>query len=142
MEAGSIIIPVFNSIGMTKKCIAHIKETNKQSRYEIIIIDNGSTDETSEVLSKEEGITYVRNAQNLGISKAFNQGSRAAKNNILFFMHNDVFVYEENWIKKIIEFISKIPRVGIVGLYGAKTILRNGQVRGKTIVHSKVKGPP
>lgn len=137
MEEVSIIIPVLNKIEATIKCIDTIKRFNRNSLYEIIIIDNGSIDETPAVLANKKDIVYVRKTENLGISKAYNEGAKLAKYNILCFMHNDVFVYEEDWISKMSDFICKTPDAGIIGLYGAKTMRKDGSFRGRTIVHSK-----
>lgn len=141
MEGISIIIPVFNKLDITRKCINYIREFNQQFPLEIVIVDNGSTDKTPEVLSNEKDITYIRNQENLGISKAYNHGTKIAKYDLLCFMHNDVFLFENKWILKIRDFILKTPKVGIVGLYGAKTLRRDGSFMGKTIVHSKKDSP-
>ena len=137
----SIIIPVFNKLEVTKMSIQNIKACNPGSHPEIIIVDNASTDETPQVLSKEKDIVYIRNTENIGISKAYNNGARVARNNSLSFMHNDVFIYEKDWAAKIQDVITKTPQVGIVGLYGAKAIRKDGSFRGKTIVHSKKDAP-
>lgn len=142
MEKVSIIIPVFNQIETTLDCIANIREFNKDSSlFEIIVVDNGSTDDTPQVLSNDKGIVYIRNKENVGLSKAYNSAARQARYNILCFMHNDVFVYEDNWVSTLSGFICKTQDAGIVGLYGAKTIRKDGSFRGKTIVHSKKDSP-
>lgn len=141
MEGISIIIPVLNKIETTLKCIDTIKRFNKNSPFEIIIVDNGSIDDTPSVLSDNRNIVYIRNIENLGLSKAYNNAVKMAKCNILCFMHNDVFVYEEEWISKIKDFIMKTSDAGIIGLYGAKTMRKDGSFRGRTIVHSKKDAP-
>lgn len=141
MEGVSIIIPVLNKLEMTENCINHIKKFNTKCIYEIIVFDNGSTDSTQEVLSNNKGIVYIRSHENLGLSKAYNFSYQRARYDVLCFMHNDVFVYEEGWIDRIRSFISQTPKAGIVGLYGAKTIRKDGSFRGKTIIHSKRYSP-
>jgi len=137
MQGVSIIIPVFNKAEVTMECINHIREANKKNTYEIIVIDNGSTDNTHDLLSKDEGLVYIREQENIGISKAYNNAGRIAKNNIFCFMHNDVFIFKKDWTTKIKDFILMAPDAGIIGFYGAKRIRRDGSFRGKTIVHSK-----
>lgn len=141
MEGVSLIIPVFNKSDITRRCIDQIKKLNRRSDFEIIVVDNGSTDETPSMLSKDHSIVYIRNAENLGISKACNLAGGRARYDVLCFMHNDVFVYEEEWTSKIRQFILRHSGTGVVGLYGAKTLRKNGSFRGKTIVHSKKDRP-
>ncbi|RJQ49307.1 MAG: glycosyltransferase [Nitrospiraceae bacterium] len=138
MEGVSIIIPVFNKVKTTLECIDFIREHNRNCTYEIIIVDNGSTDGTRDMLTH---FTFIRNEKNLGVAKALNIGAGAARYDILCFMHNDVFVYRKDWPAEIYRFISTKEDSGVVGLYGAKTLRRDGSFRGKTIVHAK-KGRP
>ncbi len=168
MERLSIIIPVFNKIETTRKCIDSIRGQNESDAYEIIIVDNGSTDETQKYFSGgntpltpldrgeespplEKGdvggfsdvtsITYIRNTENLGVAKALNIGAGAAKYDMLCFMHNDVFVLRENWTAAISKFITETKNAGVVGLYGAKVMRKDGSFRGKSIVHAKKDSP-
>lgn len=146
MEGISIIIPVFNKIEITVKCIDLIRQLNKDCSFEIIIVDNGSTDATQQTFTSGAGlnpspasgqITYIRNEKNLGVAKALNLGTESAKYDCLCFMHNDVFIHKKKWIAEICNFIFKTPAAGVVGLYGAKTIRKDGSFRGKTILHAK-----
>lgn len=150
MEAISVIIPVFNKIETTVRCIDSIRQRNEGCSFEIIIVDNGSTDSTQQIFILGAGfkpvpasgqIVYIRNHENLGVAKAFNIGANAAKYNIFCFMHNDVFVFKDNWMAALQDFIVKTSKAGVVGLYGAKTLLKDGRFRGKTIVHAKKDSP-
>lgn len=141
MEGLSIIIPVHNKLEMTKRCLEEIKSRNNESEYEIIVFDNGSNDDTEKFLSQDKTIKYIRSEKNLGISGAYNRGAEEAIYPFLCFMHNDVFVLKDNWIKDIINFLKDTPEVGIVGLYGAKSIRKDASYRGKGIVHSKKDNP-
>ena len=141
MEGISIIIPVFNKLDATQKCIQHIRETKISCDHEIIIVDNGSTDETQEFILNDHKIIYIRNDTNLGVAKALNAGAAEAGYDLLCFMHNDVFVYQENWPVIIRKFIRENPGAGVVGLYGAKTIRADSSFRGKSIVHAKRDNP-
>ncbi len=141
MEGLSIIIPVFNKIEITLKCIGSIKKYNRACAYEIIIVDNGSTDGTRAVLSEDKAVTYIRNEENAGAAGGFNRGAGAAGYGILCFMHNDVFVFRDNWTAAICDFLAGTANTGVAGLYGAKTMRRDGSFRGRTIVHAEKDNP-
>ena len=141
MEGISVIIPVHNRLEMTKGCVECIGEKNPGYLYEIIIIDNGSTDETGDFFSRATTVVYHRNESNLGISEALNQGAHLARHDIFCFLHNDVFIHEKDWMKKVSNFFSQNTMKGVVGFYGAKCIRKDGTFRGKTIIHAKKDSP-
>jgi GT2 family glycosyltransferase len=136
MEGISIIIPVYNKLEITLRCIEHIRKMNRKGVAEIIIVDNGSTDATPVMLSKQSDIAYIRSLENLGIAKAFNCAAENAKGDIFCFMHNDVFVHEQEWAARLAAFIRTTTDAGVVGLYGAKMLRRDGSFRGRTIIHA------
>ncbi len=141
MDSVSVIIPVYNKLEITLRCIRHIRDQNIGGAYEIIVVDNGSTDATEETLSRSGDIIYIRNRENLGLSKAYNLAADNARHETFCFMHNDVFVFGKDWLKKIEDFLQQDARSGIVGLYGARTIRRDGNFRGRTILHA-ARGAP
>jgi len=88
--SGSVsgIVVCHNAVGLTKKCIGLLKSTGCD---EIILIDNGSTDETEEWAMGEK-IIYIKNQINLGCGIGRNQGAKHANGEYLFFIDNDQFV--------------------------------------------------
>ena len=76
----SIVIATCNLLGFTRLCIDYIRK-NTIIPYELVIVDNGSTDGTREYfgeLSKKLDVNYLRNEKNLGPIIAINQGIRAS----------------------------------------------------------------
>jgi O-antigen biosynthesis protein len=136
VEGISIIIPVYNKLEITLRCLEHIRQMNPKGQAEIIIVDNGSTDATPVILSKRSDIAYIRSQENLGIAKAFNCAAEKATYDIFCFMHNDVFIYEQEWAARLEGFIRTTTGAGLVGLYGAKMLRRDGSFRGWTIMHA------
>lgn len=92
----SIIIPVYNQVSYTKTFLSSIKKYTT-SLYEVIVIDNGSFDETQEYLSKLNWVNVIRNNENLGCAKAWNQGIEIAKGEWLCVLNNDIVVTRE-WL--------------------------------------------
>ena len=89
----SIIIPVYNSGKYLEKCISSIKR-NKCEEYEIIIIDDGSNDGTSEICDKysDEFQIKVIHQKNSGVSNARNRGLKLARGEYITFVDSDDYV--------------------------------------------------
>lgn len=87
----SIIIPTWNHLDLTQKCIKSIRETCMDEDYEIIVVDNASTDGSVEWLSRQPDILLIVNDKNLGFPKACNQGAMLARGD-LFFLNNDTIL--------------------------------------------------
>lgn len=111
----SIVIPVFNRIDLTRDCLASI-QTNTAGNYEIVVVNNASTDGTTEFLREKEKsgvIRHIQNESNLGFSRACNQGAQAAKGSLVLFLNNDTQV-TKGWLEAMIQAAER-PQVGIVG---------------------------
>lgn len=103
----SIVIPVFNKSNFTKSCLNDLVKLPKD--HEIIVVNNGSTDDTTNVLhgfSKDhDNIIVIFNEENLGFAKACNIGyGKASAPNILF-LNNDIRVKSnfDTWTQPLIE---------------------------------------
>jgi len=91
-----IIIPVFNNWKYTKKCIDSVIKNTKD--YNLIVIDNGSSDDTATELKKLD-VKVITNKANLGFVKAINQGLLNTKNDVVL-LNNDTEV-SKRWLEKI-----------------------------------------
>ena len=96
----SIIIPVFNRMELTRLCIDAIKECTPEGSYELIVIDNGSTDNTPEYLA-ETGAQVIRFPENRGIAFAWNAGMRKATGKYFVFLHSDALV-SPGWLAALL----------------------------------------
>ncbi|MCD6093491.1 MAG: glycosyltransferase [Candidatus Omnitrophica bacterium] len=137
-NACDIIIPVWNQLECTKKCIESILKNTYHS-YRLIIVDNGSQDRTSEYfsnLSKKCAVKYIRNQTNLGTIVAINQGIKESAADYLCIMHNDVIIYEEGWLWRIIKMMEEDSFIGIAGLAGRQIIDKNGEYKEGTLIHN------
>ena len=81
----SIIIPCWNQVAYTQQCVAALRRCCREP-WELIVIDNGSTDETGTYLAGVRDmaavpVTVVTNATNLGFPAAINQGLRVRAGN-------------------------------------------------------------
>lgn len=106
----SIVIPVFNKFNFTKSCIDDL--LHLPSDHEIIIVDNGSSDETKNLQGNKE-ILYVRNSENLGFAKACNIGYGVSSAPNVLFLNNDIRVKsdKDSWTQSLL----KLCSYGLVG---------------------------
>ena len=127
----SIVIPVCNKMELTVQCLTALARLPEQLHYEVIVVDNGSSDGTSEFLKQLGGdARIITNSENLGFAKACNQGARAARGRFLIFLNNDTIPLE-NWLAALVAEVTSHPEVGIVGsklLYEDDTIQHAGVV--------------
>ncbi len=109
----SVIVPVWNDERRVVKCINALK--NQQfvpEAYEIIIIDNGSTDRTFEEIQRIEGITVLQELQP-GSYAARNKGLSVAKGHYVAFTDSDC-VPDKNWLASLIECAETQRDIGVV----------------------------
>lgn len=135
----SIIVPLFNQCEYTAACLGSIAEHTPEHLYEIVLVDNGSTDGTAELLEQLGGdVTIIRNEQNLGFSAACNQGAAAARGRYLLFLNNDT-VAQEGWLEPLIGVLEESPDVGMVG---SQLLFPDGSVQhaGVIVVEDRIKG--
>jgi glycosyltransferase involved in cell wall biosynthesis len=102
-------------------CLQSISVTSINNNYEIIIVDNGSTDKNAidflESLSNDPNIKIIRNETNRWWSAAANQGVKVADKNSKYFifLHCDVVILSGSWIDVLIN-ISELNKSGCIGL--------------------------
>lgn len=93
----SFILVTYNQLEMTKLCVESIRHNNPYGSYEIVVVDNLSTDGTREWLREQEDIRAVLNESNRGFPAACNQGAElAAAGNDIFLLNNDTVVMENS----------------------------------------------
>ena len=100
----SLVIPVYNQLNYTKRCLESIARWTDQP-YELIIVDNASTDGTQEFL-RDVKATVITNPRNLGCAKAWNQGVQASHGGVVGILNNDIVV-TKGWIKGLVRFMEQ-----------------------------------
>ena len=134
----SIVIPVCNQLFLTKQSVQAILD-NTLAPYELVIVDNGSTDGTYEYfesLKQTVPVAYIRHDKNIGVVKAFNEGIKASKSKYVCTFHNDAIVQEKDWLGKMMYVFNLDEKIGLIGLAGRQLIDRKGRVDESTLVHS------
>ncbi len=130
----SIIIPVFNKIELTQQCLTHLAEVTTETSYEVIVVDNDSSDGTAEFLSSLRGdIQVITNNENLGFAKACNQGAAAAKGKYLVFLNNDT-IPKPGWMNSLVCEVDSHKDVAVVG---SKLLFLNNTIQHAGVVISR-----
>ncbi len=113
--SASIIIPVFGKLNYTLQCFRSLIREINFHEHEVIIVNNGSPDETKEVFSHLNGLVrLIDNQDNEGFVKACNQGAAVAKGKYLVFLNNDTII-KPGWLRHLIETAESDSQVGAVG---------------------------
>lgn len=120
----SIIIPVHNHCYDTYRCLKSIESETKGS-YEVVLIDDASTDMTSELVRCATGIVSIRNEKNLGFVGSCNRGAAAARGEYLVFLNNDTLT-TPGWLDALLRTFDDHPRTGLVG---AKLVYPDGRLQ-------------
>ena len=110
----SIIIPVYNKYEYTAACLHSIAEHTPAGDWEVIVVDDCSSDDTPDYLSTCRGIRVIRNLENSGFIRSCNAGAEAARGEYLVFLNNDTTV-TPHWLEALIGTFEQIEDAGIVG---------------------------
>lgn len=128
-----IIIPAFNNLEYTRRCLDSIRKNTEYPFYKITVVDNGSTDGTPGFLQNYPGVHFIRNEQNLGFAHACNQAASASTSDILVFLNNDTEV-QPGWLTRLVETLSD-PAVGAAG---GKLLYPDGTIQHAGVVFDKI----
>ena len=110
----SIIIPAHNKVEATYYCICSILAAYNTTAYEIIVVDDGSSDDTSRIEDIISGIKVVRNKEPQRFIKACNSGASQAKGDYIVLLNNDTEV-TNGWLDALIQAFTRFDNVGAVG---------------------------
>ncbi|MDT3428385.1 GT2 family glycosyltransferase [Paenibacillus forsythiae] len=112
MTRTSIIIPTFNGLGLLRTCVDAIRRYTAEP-YELIIVDNASSDGTAKYCRRER-IPFISLPANAGFPIACNLGMQLASGDELLLLNNDVIV-SKNWLANLKSALYSSPDTGIVG---------------------------
>ncbi|MCX7102658.1 MAG: glycosyltransferase family 2 protein [Methylobacter sp.] len=111
----SVIIVSWNARDYLKQCLASLTVETCRYPMEIIVVDNASTDGSPDCVESEyPDVHLIRNADNLGFSKANNIGVSASTGDYLCFVNSDVKVLSD-CITRLVEYCEDNPEAGMVG---------------------------
>ena len=82
----SVVIPVFNQAKYTLNCLKSISENIPKTPFEVIVIDDCSSDETPELLEEIRGLRILRNSTNLGFLMSCNVAAKSCEGHFIFLL--------------------------------------------------------
>ncbi len=110
----SVIIPAHNKVAVTYYALCALLLAKNTASFEVIVIDDASSDETAELESFVEGITIIRNSEPQRFIRANNAGVAAARGRYIALLNNDTEP-AHGWLDALIDAFERFPRVGLVG---------------------------
>jgi GT2 family glycosyltransferase/glycosyltransferase involved in cell wall biosynthesis len=121
----SIVIPLHNKFAVTYHCLLSLLLAPNQASYEVILVDDGSSDQTTEIPKLISGVTYLNNKESLGFIRSCNKGASVAKVEFVVMLNNDTEV-TAHWLD---EMLSSARHFKDVGLVGAKLLYPDGRLQ-------------
>jgi GT2 family glycosyltransferase/SAM-dependent methyltransferase len=126
----SILIPTKDHANLLRKCIQSIEGKTAYSNYEIVIIDNGSSEENACAYLRASRHKVLPYNEPFNFSAINNFGARHATGEYLVFLNDDTEVISPEWLTAMLEF-AQFPDIGIVG---AKLLYSNGKIQHAGVV--------
>jgi GT2 family glycosyltransferase len=121
----SLIILAWNHCDLTRRCLESLAGTDLAGA-EVIVVDNGSTDQTPAVLTTFEWVRVVRLARNLGFTGGNNAGiAAAAKGSDIVLLNNDLLFSQRDWLTRLRECAHAEATIGVVG---CRLVLPDGRL--------------
>jgi GT2 family glycosyltransferase/glycosyltransferase involved in cell wall biosynthesis len=121
----SIVIPVFDQLRHTRRCLQALAAQAHGADFEVIVVDDGSSDGTDAYCEAIPGLRYHRRASNGGFIAACNDGAALARGDFLVFLNNDT-VPQPGWLDALLRTFDEVPGAGLVG---AQLIFPNGRLQ-------------
>jgi GT2 family glycosyltransferase len=140
----SIIVLNYNQPDLLRKCLKAVYDNTPNLKFEVILVDNASTDSSVSMTEKEfPEVIIIHSDIPLGFTGINNLGLKIAKGRYICLLNNDAFVYE-NCFNRLLTFLEGTPKAGIAGptlLNPDGTLQHQGSIIGKKFWKSKVPIP-
>jgi glycosyltransferase involved in cell wall biosynthesis len=146
-KAVSIVMPTYNGMGTIEKSVESIFSRTTFSDFDLIIIDNGSTDETEDWIHEYKKtaprhIRYVKLNKNYGTCYALNRGFEIAQPNDAIRIDNNVVISSDDWIEKFRETAYSVKKFGLVHGYPAFPAEDRDSIEIRIITEGLTPSPP
>src|SRR3990170_2544486 len=130
LEKVFVVIVNWNGKEFLKKCLTTVLLNTVYPEYQVVVVDNGSVDGSVEMVKKEfSTVNLIENSENLGFSKANNQGIKHALFHgakYVLLLNSDVEIAEKEWLENMVNLSASDSTIGIVG---CKLVYPNGLIQ-------------
>ena len=110
----TVVIPVHGEIAFTARCLHSISAAKNEVTFQVIVVDDASTDGTDEYLQACSGVTVISNIENQGYLRSTNLGASSTDTDIVILLNNDTEV-SDGWIDEFVSTFDQYPEAGVVG---------------------------
>lgn len=121
----SVVIPVHNKYHLTLQCLRALQSNSDITPYEIIVVNDASSDWTASALSNIRGIRVISVQDNLGYLRATNLGISVTRGKYVALLNNDTIPIS-GWLDRLVNELENNSKIGIAG---AKLLYPNMQVQ-------------
>ncbi len=121
----SIVVPVYNQLHYTLACLRALSDCGDSTAFEVIVVDDASSDASQRVLPSIPGLRYHRNPENLGFIGACNAGAELATGEFVVFLNNDTTV-SPGWLDALLQTFDQHPDTGLAG---SKLVYPDGRLQ-------------
>ena len=103
MKNVSFIIPNYNAENTIGKCIESILSQKYKGKFEVIVVDDFSKDNSVKIISKYKKVRLIKNEKNLGLGSSLNKAIKASKYELICIIWCDCVLENKNWLNEIIK---------------------------------------
>src|SRR5215468_5682045 len=112
MLSSTVIIPVFNNAALTAQCLELALDSG---HTELIVVDDGSTDQTRQVLRRfHRRLKVISHKENRGFAVSCNDGAKAAQGKHMVFLNNDTLP-SPGWLNALESYAATHPNAAVIG---------------------------
>jgi GT2 family glycosyltransferase len=130
----SVVIPVHGKARLTRSCLEWLaRDVDADPEVEVIVVDDGSPDDTRRVVEEAGWVRLVSHEQPAGFAAACNDGAAAASGDYVLFLNNDT-EGRPRWLERLVAYADAVPEAAAVG---AKLLYRDNSVQHAGIVFAQ-----
>jgi len=120
----TVVIVSYNTVEMTLECLRSVFRETVRAKFDVIVVDNASTDGSAEAIEAEfsDKLVLIKSPENLGFAAANNLAAKHVNTEYLLLLNPDTVVLE-NAIDKLVDYAIKYPKSGI---WGGRTVFADG----------------